>query len=104
MGTGGWERDHRPHTIAIVEHDEDIRDLLAEVLTEAGYQTMVLCEGSHAFARICQERPDATILDIHLQRPRKGWTLLDLLRLDRKTEGVFINDINDDRCQYGGMN
>jgi DNA-binding response OmpR family regulator len=77
-------------TIAILEDDADIRDLIEEILTEAGYRILMLSEGSTAFARIHQERPDAIILDIQLKGREDGWTVLDLLRLDRVTAHIPV--------------
>jgi CheY-like chemotaxis protein len=77
-------------TILIVEDDPGVRSLMVALLGDAGYQTRTLAEGGRAYDVIRQERPDLVILDIQLERPELGWTILDLLRLDRTTARIPV--------------
>jgi CheY-like chemotaxis protein len=51
--------------IAIVEDDGDIRESLAEILLEAGYEVIAAANGKEALARLAEgPRPDAILLDL----------------------------------------
>jgi CheY-like chemotaxis protein len=76
--------------ILLVEDDPGVRSLMVALLGDAGYQTRTLAEGGQAYAIIRQERPDLVILDIQLERPELGWTILDVLRLDRVTARIPV--------------
>ena len=58
--------------IAIVEDDAPTRDLLCEILTEEGHQTVGCPTASDAYRRIRQEQPDLIILDLHLEARAAG--------------------------------
>src|SRR5262245_27824396 len=77
-------RSVRP-LIAIVEDDAATRDLLGELLTEEGYQTLACASASEAHGRIRQEQPAQMILDLHLEGSQNGLTLLEILRLTPAT-------------------
>jgi CheY-like chemotaxis protein len=77
-------------TILIVEDDPGVRSLMVALLGDAGYQTRTLAEGGQAYDVIRQERPDLVILDINLERPALGWTILDVLRLNRTTARIPV--------------
>ena len=79
-----------PATILIVEDDPGVRSLMVALLGDAGYQTHTLDEGRRAYDLIRQERPHLVILDIQLEQPEQGWTILDLLRLDRTTAHIPV--------------
>lgn len=50
-------------TIAIIDDDPDISDLLQEVLTQAGYATMRAYSGTEAVMLLSQRKPDLVLLD-----------------------------------------
>ncbi len=68
--------------IAVIDDDEAIRDLLAELLTDEGYEPLVFADGTAALPALSGHPPDALILDLRLPSPRDGWALLALLRAD----------------------
>jgi DNA-binding response OmpR family regulator len=51
-------------TILIVEDEEPVRELLAEVVEEAGYRALRAIHGRHALDLVDQERPDLVIADV----------------------------------------
>jgi len=65
--------------IAVIDDDEAIRDLLAELLTDEGYEPLVFADGPAALPALSGHPPDALILDLRLPSPRDGWALLALL-------------------------
>jgi CheY-like chemotaxis protein len=70
--------------IAVIDNDMAFLDLLCAPLTEEGYQTHGFVQGIHDYPAVRALAPDAIILDIRLEQPADGWTLLELLRLDPK--------------------
>lgn len=61
----GSETD-RPQRLLIVDDDQDIRDTLAEILQDEGFEVMTASNGSDALARLAAapERPDVILLDL----------------------------------------
>ena len=53
-------------TIAIIEDDNTISDLLAEVLTREGYGVLRAWSGTEALYLLSQQRPDLALLDLML--------------------------------------
>src|SRR3954451_6229632 len=69
--------------ILIVDDEEDIRDLVAGILRDEGYDTRVAGDADAALAAVRQRRPQLVILDIWLQGSRlDGIQVLDLLKRD----------------------
>lgn len=63
--------------VLVVEDDPDVRDTLAEVLREAGYQAVVAEDGLEALSILRQEaagghRPSLILLDLMMPR-MDGW-------------------------------
>lgn len=71
---GGWdtleeetcERSAAVKTIAIIEDDQTIGDLLEEVLQKEGYQVERAYSGTEAVYLLSQQRPDLALLDLML--------------------------------------
>ncbi|MFX8801462.1 response regulator, partial [Acinetobacter baumannii] len=55
------------HDILIVDDEADIRDLIAGILDDEGYETRTAGDADTAFAAIAARRPSLLILDIWLQ-------------------------------------
>lgn len=68
--------------IAVVNDDTVFLDMMAAVLAEGGWDTTVYREKDQAFASVQQDPPDLIILDIRMESPETGWTLLELFTLD----------------------
>ena len=77
--------------ILIVDDEEDIRDLIAGILHDEGFDTRVAGDSESAFASIRQRRPQLVILDIWLQGSRlDGIQVLDALKRDHPDMPVVM--------------
>src|SRR5882762_904472 len=67
--------------ILIVDDEEDIRDLIAGILKDEGYETRVAGDGDAALAAVRARRPQLVILDIWLQGSKlDGIQVLEVLK------------------------
>ncbi len=67
--------------ILIVDDEEDIRDLIAGILHDEGYETRVAADSDSALASVRARRPQLVVLDIWLQGSRlDGIQVLDVLK------------------------
>jgi two-component system nitrogen regulation response regulator NtrX len=77
--------------ILIVDDEADIRDLVAGLLEDEGYETRSAGDSDSALAQIEQRRPNLVILDIWLQGSRlDGLELLDFIKRDHPEVPVII--------------
>jgi two-component system nitrogen regulation response regulator NtrX len=69
--------------ILVVDDEEDIRDLIAGILKDEGFETRVAGDADSALNAVRQRRPQLVILDIWLQGSRlDGIQILDILKRD----------------------
>lgn len=92
---------NRAPIILIVEDDRDIRDVLAEILAEEGYQVLVAEDGADGLRRLAEgPQPDLILLDLMMprmdgyqfreeQRKNPAWSAIPLVLL---TAGVETSD------------
>ncbi|MBZ5715930.1 response regulator transcription factor [Nannocystis pusilla] len=92
---------NRAPIILIVEDDRDIRDVLAEILAEEGYQVLVAEDGADGLKRLAEgPTPDLILLDLMMprmdgyqfreeQRKNPDWSAIPLVLL---TAGVETSD------------
>jgi CheY-like chemotaxis protein len=71
--------------IAVVNDDTVFLEMMAAVLRERGWETSIYREGNQAFEHLREDLPDVIILDIRMENPETGWTILELLTLDART-------------------
>lgn len=71
--------------IAVVDDDPAYLKMMNELLRDEGYRTLIHREGTGAHAEIADAQPDLVILDIRMESPGAGWTVLDMLRLEPRT-------------------
>lgn len=77
--------------ILVVDDEVDIRDLIAGILNDEGYETRTAAESDGALAEIRQRRPTLVVLDIWLQGSRlDGLELLNELKQDNPDLPVVI--------------
>jgi two-component system nitrogen regulation response regulator NtrX len=76
-------------TILVVEDDEWLRPLLAELLSEEGYRVCEAGSGLEGLYRIHQELPDLVVLDVGLPW-RSGLAVLEDLRVQERTRDVPV--------------
>src|SRR5450631_192190 len=71
------------HDILIVDDEADIRDVIADLLQDEGYQTRTAEDGEKAIELVKQRRPHLVILDIWLGNSRfDGIKALEILHKD----------------------
>lgn len=66
--------------ILIADDEPKLREMLAEVLTEEGYEVVTAADGEEAVEKIVIERPDLLLLDIKMP----NMTGLDVLEAVRR--------------------
>lgn len=76
--------------IAVVNGDWGCLDVLDDVLTSAGYQTVLWEAGTDAATLVRCSRPDLVILDSWLQERGDGLRLLERLGHDPQTASIPI--------------
>jgi CheY-like chemotaxis protein len=100
--------------IAVVNDDTAFLNLMNELLSDEGYRTILWIEGDSAFEMVRREQPALVILDIRMEHPEAGWTVLTLIKLDPATAHIpvlivsadtrFLRDreerLYEMRCQY----
>ena len=70
--------------ILVVDDEEDIRDLIAGLLRDEGFETRVAGDSDGALAAVRQRRPQLIVLDIWLQGSRlDGIQVLDTLKREQ---------------------
>lgn len=76
--------------IAVVNDDTVFLEMMVAVLQEQGYDAHIYREADNAFEHLRSTTPDLIILDIRMETPESGWTLLELLTLDRQTKHIPV--------------
>ena len=76
--------------IAVVEDNAETRALLAEVLTNAGYRTLLRDRGLEAYETIREAQPQLVILDLWLEKPGTGSQVLGMLTIDPTTQAIPV--------------
>lgn len=77
--------------ITIINDDIDFIDAIQMLLQEIGsYETSVIHEGEKAYQLVKKEPPDLIILDIRMDSPHRGWSILDLLKLDPQVSNIPV--------------
>ncbi len=78
-------------TILVVEDDPDILDMLALLLTDAGYHVDRCTDAEDAFFRAHRLHPDLVITHLWIGHNRdEGWTLLMALRGSSDTAAIPV--------------
>ena len=88
--------------IAVVDDESIFVEMVSEILTDEGYRVITSVNASNALPIIRQQRPELIILDIRMEKPDAGWTVLSTLRLAPETlhtpviicsaDGRFLSD------------
>lgn len=94
------------HRICIVNDDVDFIGAMKMLLQEfGGFEVFVIHEGEKAYHRLKKEAPDLIILDVRMDSPQRGWSILDLLRLDPQTKHIPViictaSTLNEDKTNW----
>jgi DNA-binding response OmpR family regulator len=77
-------------TIAVIEDDPALLDLVQNVFEERDWLTLPLTETGRAVQTLRNAQPDAVLLDLHLGGHQSGWHLLEALQGDSSTSAIPI--------------
>jgi DNA-binding response OmpR family regulator len=75
--------------ILVVDDDEPIRNLEANVFEDAGYEVMLAADGNEALDKIAARRPDLVTLDL-VMPGLDGWGVIEHLRSTRDAPPVVV--------------
>lgn len=87
MAVGQEDRQRR---IAVINDDSEFLSLMEQVLTDEGYDVDLMRTFSLAHEKVRDSQPDVVILDIVSSQEERGWTLLELIRLDPRTTEIPV--------------
>ncbi|WP_252976012.1 response regulator transcription factor [Janibacter melonis] len=71
-------------TVVVADDDDDIRDLVAFKLENAGYEVISVADGDSAWDRVREVRPTLAVLDVMMP----GMSGLDVLREIRADDSL----------------
>ncbi len=86
--------------ILIVEDDSLFRNMLAEILNSAGYNTFRAKDGEEGLATFKASNPDLVVTDIRMPRKNGIQMSMDILRVSPKTPIIFISGWYDPERLY----
>ena len=79
----------RKARILVVDDEANIRELLTQEFTEAGYQVSVAANGREAIAEVRRDRPDLVVLDVMMPE-MNGFDVAAVLKNDPFTADIPI--------------
>jgi signal transduction histidine kinase/CheY-like chemotaxis protein len=79
----------RQPTVIVVDDDANIRELLLQELTEAGYRVLLAANGREGVAIVRRERPDLIVLDVMMPE-MNGFDVAAVLKNDPQTMDIPI--------------
>ncbi len=80
----------RRPSVLVVDDDEAIRDVVAEVLRDEGYEVVCAENGVQALRELHKERhPDVVLLDL-MMPVMSGWEVLEQLQADRELSRIPV--------------
>ena len=79
----------RQPTVLVVDDDANIRELLLQELTEAGYRVLLAANGREGVAIVRRERPDLIVLDVMMPE-MNGFDVAAVLKNDPQTMDIPI--------------
>lgn len=91
---------HRP--ILIVEDEENIANLIATYLENAGFTTRHAADGRHALQRVRNDGPRLVILDLLLPEI-DGWTVAQTLRRESDVPFLILSAQRDEIDRVAGL-
>lgn len=70
-------------SVLVVDDDQDIRESLAQILSEEGFDVTSASNGLEALEEIARRTPDVMLLDL-MMPVLTGWEVIETLRLSGK--------------------
>lgn len=77
-------------TIAVIDDDQSVRDLMHDLLTEEGYHVQSYPFSAALATQLRDLQPHLIIQDIHIGNDEPSWTLLDQLQGHPSTAHIKI--------------
>lgn len=77
-------------TIAVVDDDQTLLELVAELFRERNWIMVAVRDSSTAVESIREARPDAVLLDVRLGGERSGWDILEHLTDEPETDSIPV--------------
>jgi CheY-like chemotaxis protein len=77
-----------PKRVTVVNDHHDFLNLLADFLSEEGYEVTTIAKHQGAFQQIKESQPDVVVCDLLFDNMPAGWSLLDMLYLDPATRAI----------------
>jgi CheY-like chemotaxis protein len=77
-------------TVAVVDDDQTLLDLVAELLLERNWAMLAVRDGHGASEVLRLGAPDVILLDIRLESDQSGWDILDQLLADPVTRAIPV--------------
>jgi len=93
-------------TILIADDDDSIREMLREVLEDAGYKTLVARNGRAAVALTREHKPDLALLDVSMPE-LDGLNACRMIKEDARTAHIpvfLVTAQSDTRSKIKGLN
>lgn len=88
--------------VMIAEDEEDLRKLLADQLSGAGYEVVTASNGEEAYEAFQAEKPDLAILDVMMPR-MDGLTLLTKIRETSNMPVMMLTARGDEIDKVSGL-
>lgn len=88
--------------VLVVDDDLDIRELLQEYLSKAGYDVTTAQHGKEMKAKLAVRYPDLILLDVMLPGD-DGFTLCKYVRQDSKVPIIMLTAVSDETDQIIGL-
>jgi CheY-like chemotaxis protein len=76
--------------ITVINDNTAFLAFMQELLTEEGYETTIWTASETAHDMVVNQRPDLVVLDIRMEHPDSGLIVLEMLRMDPKTEEIPV--------------
>lgn len=88
--------------ILVVDDDQEIRELLDEYLTKAGYTVILASEGEEMKQRLLEGEPDLILLDVMMPGD-DGFTLCQQIRKESNVPIMMLTAVSDETDQIVGL-
>ena len=75
--------------VLVVDDEQDIRDLLVDILSEAGYEAIEAKNGDTAIEKARLEHPDVILLDVWMPI-MDGFVVLKSLKNNPTTQSISV--------------
>jgi CheY-like chemotaxis protein len=77
-------------TIAVIDDDQPLLELMAEVLNERHWTMLPVQDCDAAVEALKRAQPDAILLDVRLRGRPRGWDVLEQLQAEPDTRAIPV--------------